>query len=229
MRVLNTRPHEQAAELSRQLRSAGFEVVEAPAIAIQPAWQPDELACVREDIAAGRFEWVVLASANAGRGLESDLARANVLCGTATARALHLDALTLERFSAAAALEVLRSRVHSGMRVLVPRAAEGRDELIDGLRDLGVDIFAPVAYRTVADTAAAEQLRAGGTDVVTLCSPSAVASVAQAVPPNVQVVCLGQTTADAARALGLRVNAVARQTSMASLVKAIESLMEARV
>jgi len=38
VQVLNTRPREQAAELSRLLSQAGFDVVEAPAIVIVPAW-----------------------------------------------------------------------------------------------------------------------------------------------------------------------------------------------
>jgi uroporphyrinogen-III synthase len=232
VRVLNTRPHEQAAELSRLLPAAGFEVVEAPAIATEPAWSPDALAAARRDLASGAFAWVVLPSQNAGHALVSDLRRISdrVLCGRASCEALGLSgATTLERFSAGAALKLLRSRVHSGVRVLVPRAAEGRDELIDGLRELGADVFAPVAYRTIADAAAAERLRDGDIDVVTLCSPSAAASIAQVLTPDVLVACLGQTTADAARALGLRVDVVAQHTSMASLVEAVASLTGARV
>jgi len=232
MRVLNTRPRDQAAELSRLLRAAGFDVVEAPAIAIEPAWRPAELAAARRDLASEAFTWIVLPSHNSGHALVSDLRGMSerVLCGSATAEALGLSrATTLDRFSAAAALEFLASRVHSGMRLLVPRAAEGRDELVEGLRSLGADVSAPVAYRTVPDSPASEKLHAGGIDVVALCSPSAAASVAPAIAPHLRVVCLGGTTAEAARALHVRVDAVARQTSMPSLVQAVESLTDVRV
>jgi uroporphyrinogen-III synthase len=228
--VLNTRPREQAEELSALLRQAQFEVIEAPAIAIESAWSPAELKTTRDQLASGAYAWVVLPSANAARGLEADLANTRVVCGTATARALGLNAfVALERFSAAAALDALKAVVHRGDRVLVPRALEGRDELLDGLRGLGVETEAPVAYRTVAAAAASERLRLGGIDVVALCSPSAVASIAGAVRSDVLVACLGATTAEAARAHGLRVDATAQQTSMRSLVASIEALAGARV
>jgi uroporphyrinogen-III synthase len=229
LRVLNTRPREQASELSALLRGAGFSVVEAPAIATESAWDPAELARVRASLASGDFDCVVLPSANAGRSLVGDLAGVRVVCGTATARALGLEAgETLERFSASAALGYLRPHVRPGQRVLAPRAAEGRDELILGLGSLGLQVTAPVAYRTLAVQDAANRLAEGGIDLVVLCSPSAVASVAAALPSGILVACLGQTTADAARAAGLRIDAVATETSMPSLVGAIESLVGVR-
>jgi uroporphyrinogen-III synthase len=228
--VLNTRPREQAEELSALLRQAQFDVVEAPAIAIESAWSPAELKTTRDQLTSHTYAWVVLPSANAARGLEADLAHTRVVCGTATARALGLNAnIVLERFSAASALDALKPLLRAGDRVLVPRALEGRDELLDGLGGLGALVDAPVAYRTVPDTAASERLRLSGIDVVVLCSPSAVAAVAAAVRSEMLVACLGATTGEAARAHGLRVDATAQQTSMRSLVEAIETLTGARV
>lgn len=226
--VLNTRPREQAAELSRLLRAADFIVVEAPAIASRPAWDAGEREQLRGEVAAGAFAWVVLPSANAGRGFEAELRAMGdrVVCGAATAAALGLpDATALARFSAAAALEFMRPLVKPGQRVFVPRAAEARNELLDGLRLLHVAMDAPVAYRTVAVEDAANRLRSGGIDVVVVCSPSAVDSVAPALDPVLRLVCLGETTAHAADSAGLRVDAVASTTSMAGLVEAIESLV----
>ena len=224
--VLNSRAAEQAGELSRLLAEAGFEAVEAPAITIAHGWgDATTLEDVRRDLHAGLFDWVVLPSQNAGRAIAPELAGAHVVCGAATAVALGITAeVVLDRFSAAAALEALRLRALPGQRVLVPRAAEGRDELVDGLRDLDVDVAAPVAYRTLPVEDAANRLRAGGIDVVTACSPSALRSLADAVTADVALVCLGETTAEAARGLGLRVDAVAAQTTMASLVEAVMNL-----
>jgi uroporphyrinogen-III synthase len=221
--VLNTRPREQAAELSRLLSQAGFDVVEAPAIDIVPAWRPAELDSVREELSKAAFDWVVLASQNAAHGLEDQLSGASVVCGTSTAHALRLTPrLTLDRFSAAAALAALRPVVRSGQRVLVPRAAEGRDELIDGLLALSVEVTAPIAYNTAFVAASAQRLREGGVDVLTVCSPSAVRSLASAVDAESILVCLGETTAEAARLAGLRVDAVAQRTTMAALVEAVK-------
>jgi uroporphyrinogen-III synthase/uroporphyrinogen III methyltransferase/synthase len=222
--VLNTRPREQAAELSRRLDQAGFRVVEAPAIAIVAAWDPAELETVCRELEAGAFAWAVLPSRNASHGLLPALLRTRVVCGVATARALGLTAyLELAHFSAAAALEALRDRVSPGQRVLVPRAAEGRDELIDGLRGLGADVCARIAYRTLPVDDAASRLRAGNIDVIVLCSPSAVTSLKDSVQSWTRVVCLGETTASAARAAGLRVDRVARTTTMAALVDAVDA------
>jgi uroporphyrinogen-III synthase len=226
--VLNTRPLEQAAELSRLLSEAGFEVVEAPAIQIVPTWDVAELETVQADLTSGAFDWVVLASQNAGHGLEEQLRGTSVVCGTSTARALGLTPkIQLDKFSATAALEALRPLVRPGQRVLVPRAAEGRDELLDGLHALGIEISAPVAYNTAFVAASAQRLRDGGVDVVTVCSPSAVRSLAQAVDAGSIVVCLGETTAEAARLAGLRVDAVAQRTTMGALVEAVRVALAA--
>jgi uroporphyrinogen-III synthase len=229
--VLNSRPREQAAELSRLLEAAGFEVLEAAAIETVPAWDVAELETVRRELASGAYAWVVLPSQNAARLLADDFAHARVVCGLATAQALGItQAIRLDRFSAARALEVLRPVVQAGQRILVPRAAEGRDELTDGLVALGALVHAPNAYRTVAvDPStledAAVQLQRGAVNMVTVCSPSAVqslvAGVGRGMLRTARLICLGETTALAASQAGLQVDGVALKTTMASLVDAV--------
>ena len=224
--VLNTRPREQAAELSHLLESAGYLVAEAPAIAVVSTWASSDLERVRRELATGGYTWVVLASQNAGTELVAELRGTQIVCGAATARALGLDAaISLEQFSASTALEALRPLLSPRDRVLIPRAADGRNELLVGLAGLGVSVDAPFAYRTVPVQDAAERIRGGGIDVVTLCSPSAVRSVATAITPRMAVVCIGQTTAAAARAAGLRVDAVAGTTAMTSMVDAVRLVL----
>jgi uroporphyrinogen-III synthase len=63
--------------------------------------------------------------------------------------------------------------------------------------------------------------------VITVCSPSAVRAVASEVSADVLVVCLGATTAEAARKHGLRVDAVATSTSMPALIAAVETALGA--
>jgi uroporphyrinogen-III synthase len=228
--VLNTRPRDQSALLSRLLTEAGFESVEAPAIEIVPAWSFAELEGARRELRAGTFDWVILPSQNAGDFLRHDLSAVRVVCGAATARTLKLEtAIKLDRFSAVAALAALKPLIKPGQRVLVPHAAEGRDELLEGLRLLGAEVQALVAYRSAAVTDAAVRMSQGGIDAVTLCSPSAVASLLPALSEQQPVlVCLGETTADAARQAGLRVDGVADKTTMASLVGAVSAAFDAR-
>jgi uroporphyrinogen-III synthase len=229
--VLNTRPRDQAAELSGLLAAAGFEVVEAPAIKTVPAWDPAELEQVRGDLASHAYTWVVLPSQNAGRLLQGDLGRVRVVCGAATAQALGVSPkLMLDRFSASAALECMRPLVRPGQPILVPRAAEGREDLTEGLVALGAAVHAPIAYRTVAVEPAlladaAARLRDGTVNVVTACSPSAIQALLAAVNPEwlsmTKLICLGETTAQAARQAGLSVDGVARSTTMPALVEAV--------
>jgi uroporphyrinogen-III synthase len=249
--VLNTRPREQAPELSRRLRLAGFEPVEAPAIEIVPAWDAGRLVRILGQLRSGRYAWVVLPSQNAGRilleglmalgGSPSELRHSRVLCGTATAEALGLRAdRTLARFSAAAALEAIRPEVSAGEHVLVPGAAEGREELVEGLRLIGVHVDAPVCYRTRPVAArelvqAAELLTAGRVQAVCLTSPLAVQGLLEGLGPAAAellarpaIVCIGQTTADAAKTLGLRVDTIALETSVDSLVQAVQDTLAAR-
>jgi len=230
--VLNTRPREQASELSSLLHAAGFDVAEAPAIAIVPAWDASTLERVRLDLQRRAFDWIVLASQNAAHGLEHELRACGdrVLCGAATATALGVDgARILDRFSAAAALEALRPLIKQNQRVLVPRAAEGREELLDGLRELDVDVVAPIAYRTLPVADASASLRLEHVDVVVLCNPSAIRSVVADIPSDTLIVCLGQTTAAAAQTHGLPVDGVAERPTMAALVEAVQAAVGARV
>jgi uroporphyrinogen-III synthase len=249
--VLNTRPREQAVELSRLLREAGFDVLEAPAIEFTPAWDPAEMAQVRET----SYAWLVLPSQNAGKFLVDGLASASgqvgfpenttgailpldgarVLCGRGTANALGLDGpnvTALARFSAQAALDWLRPRLQPNDRVLVPRAADGREELIDGLRAISnVRVDAPICYRTGPAgelPALRQRLQTQRIDVATFCSPSAVEALHADVVASASIVCLGTTTAEAAAGLGLRVAAVAERTSMASLVDAVQDVVAQR-
>ncbi|MDQ3810770.1 MAG: uroporphyrinogen-III synthase, partial [Chloroflexota bacterium] len=201
-RVLNTRPLEQAAELSALLRAAGFEVVEAPAIEIVPRWADAEMQVIRARLRQGQYTWLVLSSGNAARLLSQALGGqpppVPVLCGETTARTAGLQAaMTLDRFSAAAALEALRPRLARGDCVLIPRAQEGRDELVEGLLAHGIRVDAPVLYATrpMPSTALVALLQGEAIEVVTVCSPSAVQALVTSVGrqwlSERRLVCLG--------------------------------------
>jgi uroporphyrinogen-III synthase len=243
--VLNTRPREQAAELSDLLREAGFDPLEVPAIETVAAWRADELRAVQAQLRRGDYAWAVFASRNAVRffveglvsvgGSSADLAATRLLVGPGTAEALRAVGLAparvLERFSAATALASLAD---AAGRVLVPRPAEGRVELIEGL----AEVDAPVCYRT--QSVPAESLtplrdRLSELKAATFASPSAVKSVVEglarlgAALDRVPVVCLGTTTAEAARQAGLSVARVAERTDLPSLVQAVAGLYPAEV
>lgn len=116
-------------------------------------------------------------------------------------------------------------------RVLLPRSASGRDELVEGLAALGWRAEAVEAYRSVvpaAEPAALERCR--GADAVVFASPSAVdgllALAGTAGLPKL-VVTIGPTTSAAARAGGLEVAAEASSPDPGGLVAALEAAIGA--
>jgi uroporphyrinogen-III synthase len=135
-----------------------------------------------------------------------------------------------ERFVAESLVDALRLRDDvGGRRVLLPRAADARDVLPDGLRALGATVDVIAIYRTVMDgdgaARVADRLRAGDVDLVTLTSSSTAhffvdavgAEAARAAP----MASIGPVTSAAAEALGLRVAVEARASTIDGLVEAV--------
>lgn len=119
--------------------------------------------------------------------------------------------------------------------VLIPRAAEGREVLEEGLSGAGACVHVGFAYRVVRDLDAARRLmhvvRAGGVDVVTLTSGSAAEVLADARdaaqggewPSEAWIAAIGPVTARAARERGLDVALVSPESSLEALAQAVVS------
>lgn len=183
-------------------------------------------------------------------GLESGaLNRAAVaVVGPATAAALTDVGVAVDLVPADASAEgvlaTLRSRiVGSGggrVRVLFPRGDVARDALPVGLRALGVEVVDPIAYRTLdvdpttIAPAVRERVARGEIDVATFASPSSVRNFAARLGGSLArlgdaaIVCVGPTTAAAARAAGLRVRIVADDASVDGLVAGVEAAVAER-
>lgn len=192
----------------------------------------------------------LLVRALAPHGGAALLGAARLLCGPGTAQRLAAHGLqparTLARFSADAALaQLLQAGVggDDSSAVLLPRAAEGLDAVAAGLQARGTAIEEVVLYRTDPATPAslapvAEMLARDALAAATFTSPSSVRGLldglqaighpATALLERVPLVCIGATTASAARHAGLPVAAVADETSLASLVAAVRTVVDAR-
>jgi uroporphyrinogen-III synthase len=230
--------------LSARLRRLGAEVLEFPAIALAPAGDPGPLDAALRDL--GRFAWAAFASANAveqavarldalglARGSLADLRLACV--GPATGARLEAlvrapDLMPAEATGAALAA-ALAPHVR-GRAVLVPRAAEGRPELCDGLAAAGAEVVAPVAYRTATAapgslSALGALLRQGRVDAVTFASPSAVRGVVDGLGADAPrlagtlLAAIGPTTAAALRAAGFTVGVTPGEHTAAALAEAV--------
>jgi uroporphyrinogen-III synthase/uroporphyrinogen III methyltransferase/synthase len=211
--------------LSRRLRELGAEVLEAPSIALAPPASFDELdAALR---ALGDTDWIAFASASAVertvvRAAQLGIARAELArprlaaVGRATAERLSQLVRSPDLVPGEARGEALAAALAPevrGRRVLVPRAQEGRPELVEGLAGAGAVVVAPAAYRTVAAppealAPLARALNERAVDAVLFASPSAVRSVAAALGVSapllgqVLLAAIGPTTATELRAHG---------------------------
>ena len=111
---------------------------------------------------------------------------------------------------AAALLAELAPRVR-GKRVLVPRAERGTAALIDGLVAAGAIVDALTLYRTVTPRSADLEVLAGA-DAISFASGSAVrgfvALAGAGAARHCAIACIGGSTADEARAAGIRIDAL---------------------
>jgi uroporphyrinogen III methyltransferase / synthase len=241
-RVVVTRASAQATGLRDALAALGAEVLEMPALRVEPLDQAPLAAAMRH---IGDYTWLVVTSQNAvglawsalrAAGLDARaLAGVRVACvGRSTSDALLERGLAADvvppRFVAESVLEALAAREDvRGTRVLYVAAEGARDVLPLGLRRLGCTVDLVPAYRTVAGGESAEALRAAlehrRVDVVTFASASAVRGYVEAVGVELAVaapaVTIGPVTSDAARAAGMTVLSESSEASIAGLVNAV--------
>ena len=242
-RVLVTRARHQASAMSELLAERGAIPIELPAIEIGAA----DTTGVDDAISRlSKFDWLVFTSVN---GVSYFFERVQALgkdsralggvsvaaIGPATAEAIRRRGIRPDfvptEFTSEGILADIRARNVSGKRFLLARADIADQALVDGLRKLGADVEEVVAYQT-RDSGqgmlqAKEAIAAGEVDVVTFASSSTVKNLMSALGRHAdlhgaKVACIGPKTADAAREAGLNLDIVATESTIASMVDAIE-------
>jgi uroporphyrinogen III methyltransferase/synthase len=238
-RVVVTRARAQASGLAATLRDLGAEVVELPAIRIEPRLDAAE---VKEVAAAiGLYELVCLTSPNGVRLLFEAIAAADLdsralagvtvaAIGPGTARALAKRGVVAdivpERFVAEGLIEALGDVEVEGARVLVARAAEARDVLPEYFEQRGAEVDVVSLYETVREAIDAEAIEAAqAADYVTFTSSSTVTNLTDALgdrfPTNARIVSIGPVTTETAQAAGLEVDVEAERHDIDGLVQAL--------
>jgi uroporphyrinogen-III synthase len=217
-----------------------------PTIEIRPVASSAELDRALGDLAAGRFEWVVLTSVNGvatfraraeGLGHGADVVaagRAKVAAvGPATEAALRAWGVPpdlVPEVATTAALGQAFPPSRGAGRVLLARADLANPELGVVLRAKGWEPVEVVAYHTVPvgalDPAARRRLERGEVDWVAFTASSTVEGFLRGYggppPPGVRVAAIGPVTAGTARSAGMRVAATATDHTIGGLVAAIE-------
>jgi uroporphyrinogen III methyltransferase/synthase len=251
-RIVVTRAREQTSEFAEKLRAKGAEPVEFPLIRIVPptdGYATLDAALVR----AGTYDWVCFASApavyafcdrlaQAGKDGRA-LATAQIACvGPATAAALAARGLVADfqpQATTGAGLGTELPGEVGEKNILVPRAKEGDDGLIQALTARGAAVDAVVAYENVLDGAGAdavrERLGAGTIDAVTFTSSSTVKNFVAALggaalPGEIIVACIGPSTAKTAREmLGREPEIVAAESTVDGLMAALEGFYQSSI
>ena len=250
VRVLVTRPRDQAADLVDRLAALGADPIEAPMIRILPPEDDGPLRRAAEE--PDVFDWIVFTSANAVDAFMAALLdgdrdmralKGPSLCSVGASTADHLAKygikvdLVPQEFKAEAVVAALAERVQlDGARVLIPRSDIGREVVAEQLRAAGSVVTEVVAYRTVLDDTQRESdpdiyrmLLEGRIDVVTFTSPSAVRNFAKIygaeqtvdLLKDTIVAAIGPVTSEAAAQLGLKVTVQPSTYNVPSLVEAI--------
>lgn len=236
--VAVTRPEEQARELVALLCAHGARPIVCPTIAIELVAPLPELDAL---FGAHSPSWIVFTSANAMAAVADHLER----CGRALPGTIRLAAIgektalvlasrlrAADFIPSAANAETLAAELPdvAGATVVFPRGDLAAETLADGLTARGATVREVVVYRTTSGPGVDDLIaRARGRqlDAVVFASPSSVRYAAQAVGALLDaddrpvVVCIGATTARAARELGLDPIESASQ-SVGALVETLE-------
>ncbi|MGH9657942.1 MAG: uroporphyrinogen-III synthase, partial [Bryobacteraceae bacterium] len=247
-RVVVTRARGQAGGLSARLHALGAEVLEAPAIAIEPA-DPQRLDAAIERL--DTYDWLIFTSANGVRFFLEGLDRSRrdlramrgrlAAIGPATRSALERNHLKVDVMGEEYVAESLAGALPeslAGARILIPRAAVARQTLPEELRRRGADVDVVEAYRTVVPPdlgARAREIfgRSPKPDWITFTSSSTVAHFLAAAGAGaldgVRVASIGPVTTATAQRLGLPVDVEAGTYDVDGLVAAILTAADRRV
>lgn len=246
--VVVTRAPHQSGELAGMLRARGAEVIELATIEIRGVDDLSELDRALDD--PERYGFVVLGSKNAAEILFSRVRERGLVltlpiaCVGAKTKAFVESEPSIRAVStgpvlapdvhrAEALLALVRDTLGPDVprRVLFPRAAEGRETLIDGLGAAGIEVDAPTVYHIVPAPPAERAVvdRVATADVLTFLSGETLRAfldvvgdgAARAILARATVAVIGPVAAQKAAALGVRVDVVPPAATVEALVDAI--------
>ena len=243
--ILVTRSTDQAGDLSERLAAEGAQVHTLPLIEMA---EPEVLQPLDEAIGSlPNWHWLLFTSANGVKffferllHLQRDaraLAHVRVAAvGSKTAQALserniRADLIPVDPSQRGLISELSTLEVE-GLRFLFPTSDLSRTELPDALEARGAHVERVIAYQNRApkvDQTVSQLTSEGPIDLIIFNSPSAIHHAyevlgeqeANALLDQSDIACMGSTTADAARARGLRVAVQPALSSIPNLVEAI--------
>ena len=250
-RVLVTRTRTQAGALSDLLTRRGAQAIELPTIEIRGL--EDNTPLDQSLRRLGRYDWAIFASANAVRAVFDRLGELGLdtrafgttrvgAIGPATAAALREQGIVADLmpdvYTAEGMAKGLDREAFEGRTVLLPRADVGRETLEEGLSTVGARVEPVVAYRTGTPKDSgvlAQRILEDGIDVAAFTSSSTVTNLVALLNGRVDalsravIACIGPVTAATAGEVGLKVDIVPSEHTVAGLVDSLEAFFADKV
>ena len=247
--ILVTRARAQASELAELLEANGAEVIQFPTIEIRPLEiDGAEIPSPEE------YDWIIFTSVNAveiyfehlrenGKDTRSFNRCSVCAVGSKTVDALNNIGIYPDFVPLHASGGVVATEIEDvqGKRILLPRAKIATPVLPDALRDRGAHVENLPLYDTIkvkSDRCDAieKDLLEDRIDYVTFTSSSTVTNFLEMFPmytakdllANVRVAVIGPTTEATATQQGVRVDVVAKEATIESLVEAIIAEYESK-
>jgi uroporphyrinogen-III synthase len=243
-RVLVTRAPHQASALGDALIAHGLRVVSIPTIALTPP-ADDYASLDRELTQLDEYDWLLFTSANAvaifAERLEDQavpLSCGIASIGAATTKALREAGFPVRVQAQTAVAESLAKSLlpHAkGSKMLLIRAEQGRDILIETLTAAGAEVTLAPAYRSVIPMESVDRLKRELPNVhaITFTSSSAVQNLFAlmeaakvSLPPSVVLASIGPITTATLQELGHKPAVEARDASVAALASAVATALK---
>ncbi|MEW6039076.1 MAG: uroporphyrinogen-III synthase [Pseudomonadota bacterium] len=245
LRVLVTRPKDQAEPLCKLVEGAGGNAVRFPLLDIQPSARAGEGAAFLQQVSD--WDWWIFVSANAVNqaralgALQPGGARPRIAAiGKATADALAEAGITVDlipepQSNSEGLLDMPAMREIAGRRILIVRGEGGREELKNQLVERGALVQYAELYRRVPVYTGAETLidglRTAGFDILTATSGEAIEHLYRLVPPEdrprlieTPLVVISERLKNQAGSLGFQHVAVADTTSDPAVLEALKDV-----
>lgn len=246
VKVVVTRPKKLVSSMAEKLRVLGAEVLELPAISVEPVRDPERVRNCLERLE--EFQWLVFTSPSGVDiffdvflpGIHKDVRALGTMkiaaLGTGTARALKARGiyadLMPQTYDGASLGQELARVCEPQAKLLLPRAAIGNREILEALAvrpDLTVEDVA--TYDTIYHTQdlidEAVKFARGEISCAVFTSASTVRGFANACPgldfTKVTAACIGHQTCKAARELGMTAY-TARTATVDSVVELVQEL-----
>lgn len=241
-RILVTRARAQASGFADLLEANGAEVIQFPTIEIRPL-EIDSAEIPLPD----QYDWVIFTSVNAveiyythlrEKGNDTRVFGGCSICavGPKTVEALNCIGIFPDFVPSHASGKVVATEIEDvqGKKILLPRAKIATADLPNTLREREAHVDDIPLYDTVKianenSDVIKKDLLEGNVDFVTFTSSSTVTNFFQMFPTpaanvllaNVRVAVIGPTTEATATKHGVRVDVVAEEATIESLVEAI--------